>query len=159
MKEYRNVFVQKRRLVYLGLMLCVMGVIFWFSAQPAGESQALSDGFMSLLLDGRIPFLSWLADLGFFEWFSLRKCAHAFIYFVLGILAALFVGTWDLQGVRLWIFPWLISVAYACTDELHQYFVPGRSCELRDVGIDACGALAGVMLLLLIQKSQKYKFQ
>lgn len=29
---------------------------------------------------------------------------------------------------------------YACTDEYHQLFVPGRSGQLRDVMIDAVGA-------------------
>ena len=43
---------------------------------------------------------------------------------------------------------------------LHQYFVPGRSCELRDVMIDSAGALVGMLLSLaamavLFRKEQK----
>lgn len=34
----------------------------------------------------------------------------------------------------------MIAVLYACTDEYHQLFVPGRSGQLRDVMIDAVGA-------------------
>ena len=41
---------------------------------------------------------------------------------------------------------WGIGALYACTDEFHQRFVPGRSGELRDVGIDCCGVLTGVLL-------------
>ena len=44
---------------------------------------------------------------------------------------------------------WLIGTAYAVTDEFHQAFVPGRSCELRDVVIDSCGVLTGVLAALL----------
>ena len=146
-----------KRLRYLILMVGVMGVIFWFSAQPAVESQALSDGFMDWLLDGRVPVLSWLAEVGFFEWFSLRKCAHACVYFTLGTLAALFVGTWDLTQGKQMVYPWLISVLYAGFDELHQAFVPGRSCELRDVCIDGTGALVGVLLVFLLGSYQKHK--
>ncbi|MBQ1935757.1 MAG: VanZ family protein, partial [Clostridia bacterium] len=35
---------------------------------------------------------------------------------------------------------------YAVTDEIHQHFVEGRSCELRDVLIDAAGALLFLLL-------------
>ncbi|UYJ41604.1 MAG: VanZ family protein [Lachnospiraceae bacterium] len=38
------------------------------------------------------------------------------------------------------MFSWMIAVLYACTDEYHQLFVPGRSGQLRDVMIDAVGA-------------------
>jgi len=34
-------------------------------------------------------------------------------------------------------------MAYAVSDELHQWFVEGRSCELRDVGIDTMGVILG----------------
>lgn len=141
----------RRRWLYLALMALVMGVIFWFSAQPAAASQGMSDGFLAWLLDGRVPFLSWLANSGFFEWFNIRKCAHAFVYGTLGVLAALFVGTWRGPGWKLAAYAWLISVLYACSDEWHQAFVPGRSCELRDVLIDAGGALAGVLLIWLVR--------
>ena len=40
----------------------------------------------------------------------------------------------------------------ACTDEFHQYFVPGRSAEFKDVCIDTAGALAGLMILYFILK-------
>ena len=38
---------------------------------------------------------------------------------------------------------------YAVTDELHQYFVPGRSCQVKDVMIDSSGALTGICLCML----------
>ena len=40
--------------------------------------------------------------------------------------------------------------ARAVLDEVHQAFVPGRSCELRDVCIDSAGVLLGAAFLLLI---------
>lgn len=43
---------------------------------------------------------------------------------------------------------WIICTLYAGTDELHQYFVPGRACSLRDVCIDSAGALLGVLIML-----------
>ncbi len=35
---------------------------------------------------------------------------------------------------------WGLAVLYACTDEFHQRFVPGRGASLWDVGVDAMGA-------------------
>jgi VanZ family protein len=39
-----------------------------------------------------------------------------------------------------------LAVLYAVTDEVHQTFVEGRAGAPLDVGIDALGALAGVLL-------------
>ena len=35
----------------------------------------------------------------------------------------------------------VISIIYGITDEIHQYFVPGRHCSLSDVGSDTVGAI------------------
>jgi VanZ family protein len=44
--------------------------------------------------------------------------------------------------------PWLawgLCILYAITDEYHQSFVPGRSPRGMDVGIDALGAVLGLL--------------
>ena len=41
------------------------------------------------------------------------------------------------------------AAAYAITDELHQYFVPGRAFELIDIGLDTLGAVIVSVALLL----------
>ncbi len=143
-----NILWPWKRCLYLMLTIMVMATIFVFSAQPAADSMNISNGVMNWLLNGRVPVLSWLARMGLFDILPLRKCAHAFVYCILGVLMTLTAGTWELP--RRWEFacPWLVSILYACSDELHQYFVPGRSCELRDVMIDSAGALAGVLFVL-----------
>ena len=40
-----------------------------------------------------------------------------------------------------------LSFLYACTDEIHQIFVPGRSAQFRDVLIDTLGAIFGCLLI------------
>lgn len=40
----------------------------------------------------------------------------------------------------------LFCALYACSDELHQYFVPGRSCRFFDVCVDSTGAFCGALL-------------
>ncbi len=55
------------------------------------------------------------------------------------------------QKIKLSIWDFIIRaeifcVLYACSDELHQYFVPGRSCKFFDVCVDSSGAFFGALL-------------
>ena len=45
------------------------------------------------------------------------------------------------------LIPWVITTAYAATDEMHQLFVPGRSGQVSDVLLDSAGAMAGLAVL------------
>ena len=53
------------------------------------------------------------------------------------------------------VLPWVIGTLYAVSDEIHQLFVPGRSCELRDVFIDSLGVLTALIILFIIYVSSK----
>ena len=69
----------------------------------------------------------------------LRKCAHATEYAILGVLL------WRALERELPAF--LLGVAYAASDELHQHFVAGRHGSPVDVAIDAGGLAIGLALL------------
>jgi VanZ like family len=69
----------------------------------------------------------------------LRKLAHAAEFAVLGLLLARAVGH-DQTA-------FLLGVAYAVTDEVHQAFVPGRLGSVWDVLLDSVGVAVGVLLL------------
>ncbi len=94
---------------------------------------------------GFIFWLSSIPKLRFFheDWldFVVRKAGHMGVY---GILARLIARA--LTGSTFWswkkIFAWSLALAilYACTDEFHQLFVPGRFGRPLDVVIDAVGA-------------------
>ena len=43
-----------------------------------------------------------------------------------------------------------IAILYAATDEIHQYFVPGRICSFWDFLFDSLGAVVGVFLYRII---------
>lgn len=45
-----------------------------------------------------------------------------------------------------WLIPLLIGFLYAVSDEIHQYFVPGRAMQARDVLIDTAGVLLGIWI-------------
>ena len=89
-----------------------------------------------------------------------RKCGHAFEYFVLGVLLLNMLRQfWLAKRKGEWARYWYLVVVgasiYAVTDEVHQAFVPGRSCELRDIIIDTVAAGMGVGVVMLIRRLTK----
>lgn len=119
------------RLLTLGIML----TIFWFSNQDANVSDTQS-GFFAMLL----PFLPvWV----------IRKIAHMTLYAILAFCAACSQIKPSFKKVL------LFCACYACTDEFHQLFIPGRSGEIRDVCIDSLGACIGFLLFTGIKKTVK----
>ena len=126
-----------------------MLVIFVFSHQPAGISDTQSGVFVEQLQ-------TWFpaVDSGFLT-FIVRKSAHIFAYFVLGVLVFRALRQTGLARPILWAI--IICATYAATDEFHQLFVPGRSGEVRDILIDTVAATVGVILTRLIYKNYLQK--
>ena len=99
--------------------LALMGLIFFFSAQPD-----LSSG------------------LGAWDT-VLRKCVHMLEYGLLWFL------WWRALGYGNPVPAIAIAIGYAATDEWHQSFVDGRHGTPWDVAIDAAGVgLAGLAVVL-----------
>src|ERR1700704_5534118 len=69
---------------------------------------------------------------------GLRKAAHLAEYAVLG---ALLYRALAREALAL-----AVGIAYAATDEVHQYFVRGRHASPVDVAIDAVGLAAGMLV-------------
>lgn len=133
----------------------VAGMIFLFSSQHAEESSHLSNIFVQILLQVRekLGVFPQVTDVSLLHLFStlVRKGAHVTEYIILCIsfLTAFWVS--GIRGKGRNIASFVLTFGYACTDEFHQLFVPGRSCQFRDVCIDSAGALIGVLLFSLIK--------
>lgn len=136
-------------------MLIVCAVIFWFSSNVAEDSAEQSSHIVNLVKDEVFPELNEMQTMQDQKTvddalsFAVRKAAHFSIYTLLG--ACTFVAFWIIRKKKLrFLAAWGASVLYAVSDEIHQRFVPGRSCELKDVLIDSCGALLGAVICLLV---------
>lgn len=127
------------------LVLGWMGCIFYLSHQPASESSKLSTGVMEILLQLVQAVYPFQFEVSTFHLF-VRKGAHFFAYFVLGIL--IYRALWG-RGQR-FSMALLIAFVYALSDEFHQLFIPGRSGELGDVFLDSAGAATGILIYLLL---------
>lgn len=82
--------------------------------------------------------------------FIVRKTAHFTEYAILGVLFYLSYRQTLPQknGLQLFVLAILSSFLYACTDEIHQLFVPGRSGQFTDVLVDTLGASFGCLILV-----------
>lgn len=142
--------------IHLLLPLLWMAVIFMLSHQSASISSGQSGVFVE-----QLHYIAPSVDQQLLT-FLVRKGAHIFAYFVLGILT--FNALWrvDLSKFK-FNYPVGLSVIvcalYAASDEFHQLFVSGRSGEIRDIIIDSCAATVGVFMLRfsvrILQKSKK----
>ncbi|MBR5312083.1 MAG: VanZ family protein [Clostridia bacterium] len=141
-----------------------MALIFSFSMETAAESSESSGGFIRSLLEiFEDDFLSLSYDDQHAKIESLsyivRKSAHFCIFGMLGILVTSAVSTYGLSVKKTSLFSLGICALYAVSDEVHQYFVPGRACMLRDMLIDTCGAACGVaavsFLIYIVRKHRK----
>ena len=137
MKKFRQ------RLVWVVLW---MAVIFLFSAQTSQRSKELSGAVMEQLTIQQTDMFSTEEETPEQEFLHtlIRKGAHLAEYAVLSMLVAYALWALDLPAKAKWLLPVAVASLYAVTDEVHQYFVPGRACRLVDVGIDTCGAIFGM---------------
>ena len=78
----------------------------------------------------------------------IRKLAHLFEYFVLGILMFNCLKRYNIK--RIILISIVLCFIYAITDEIHQLYIPGRSGNLIDVMIDAIGSYIGMMSYKII---------
>ena len=147
-------------------VVAMCGFIFFMSARPADESGAMSMEIVNRIIEFVVP---GFADLPPAEQLVklktvehiVRKIAHFSEYAILGMLALNLVRLAAKSGGTAQLSPkhvalaWALATAYAVTDEVHQIFVPGRSCMFTDVLIDSAGVLAGALVFLAISSFAK----
>ena len=136
---------KNKKYVKYAMIILWMIVIFAFSAQPANISEEKSKfvitvfNALGLNLNG---IFGSLAD------FVVRKCGHFTEYFILGCL--IYSAFREKYSIKKSIVLTIVSVFfYASSDEIHQYFVPGRACRFTDVMIDTSGATFAMILVYL----------
>lgn len=135
-----------------------MVLIFSLSSQNSDQSSETSGGLIAAVAELFYPDFDRLTEeeqakvIESFQ-FIARKTAHFSIYGVLGFLSFLtFVSYRRLRLILRFLLSAAFCLIYAVSDEIHQFFVPGRSCELRDVCIDFCGALLAITVSALFSR-------
>jgi len=110
-----------------------------------------------------IPVVAWAGIIFYFSSipdlktnleydFFLRKIVHITEYFIFTfLLYRAFRGSFNINFIRLFMYPAAFAFLYAISDEIHQYFVLGRSCSTQDVLIDSIGII-GFYILTRVKK-------
>ena len=145
------------KVVKICFLVLWMALIFSFSNQKDVDSSKVSDSF----IDRTVVKIYKIFNENITKekeneiiekyTYPIRKLAHYTLYFILGILSFLVVKDYSINK-KLIIYSLLICFLYACSDEFHQLFIPGRSGEFRDVMIDSTGGIIGIVFTTFIVK-------
>ena len=135
-----------------GLLIFWMGLIFFMSNQPADISNAQSNFILELIKGAGIPVkeqsIQMIITL-------IRKGAHFSEYTILGLLGynviRYYISTRKARFLAL-----ILVFIYACSDEFHQIFIPGRAGRFTDVVIDTCGGAFSFIIVGIINIKNRW---
>lgn len=147
-----------RKTISIILLLLWMTVIFMFSSSGSVKSNDTSGKVISSAISVKDKVTNnetkpetkkkIVKKLNY----SVRKSAHVFEYFVLGVLA---LNVFDAFNVkRKVLFAIILCILYAASDEFHQLFT-GRTASVTDVLLDSAASIVGIYLLNLIFSRRK----
>ena len=122
----------KLSIIILGIIM--MGIIFLFSSYDATIS-SLQSQYITNFINKIIPIESSVV----------RDLAHFGLFFMLELIV--YIGMKICAVKRPELYSVIFVSMFAITDELHQYFVPGRSCQVHDVILDICGSLCALLII------------
>ena len=122
-------------------------IIFGFSAQNGSQSGSLSYYIYQMITHViKLPLSQNTVNL------VIRKVAHMSEFGILSL--TLYYGFAHTIKDHYILFSLLMSFFFACLDEWHQTFIPGRAGCFRDCLIDLSGAIIFMTILYRIKKSQ-----
>lgn len=135
-----------------GLLIFWMLLIFFMSNQPADVSNAQSNFVLDLIRNAGIHIEEqYVAVIITF----IRKGAHFSEYTILGLLGynviRYYISTRKARFLAL-----ILVFLYACSDEFHQIFIPGRAGRFTDVIIDTCGGAFSFIIVGMINIKNKW---
>lgn len=131
-----------KKYVSVILVIIWMSVILIMSSFDGNVSSSQSNFIVDILVH-----IFNIKDIDIIS-LIVRKLAHFTEYLILGFLTINMLNKNDIS--KKYILSILICIIYATSDEIHQLFVPGRVCQLRDILIDSIGSITGVYLYKLI---------
>ena len=126
-------------------------VIFVFSQLPGDASEEQSKFVIYIFNLLGLNLNSYLGDLANF---AVRKGAHFTEYFILYVLTLNLFKTY-MNKRRAWNLSLIFVFLYACSDEVHQIFIPGRGPAFRDVLIDTSGGALAYIVTSFIASRKK----
>lgn len=132
--------------------VCIL--IFWFSSNNGENSTSQSGRIVDLICKIFFPDMELTEparQLAIKDILSVcvRKAAHLSVYMLLGAISFAAFFPIRRKGIRT-LAAVIFTFLYACTDEIHQIFVPDRTGKISDVIIDTFGGAVGALAVLIL---------
>jgi VanZ family protein len=158
--------ISKRRVLFLLPLIVWGGYIFYLSSQPY-QDQTIIPYLKQHISPQQLS--AWLPDIKItinsvisakqhpydFVEIVFRKCAHLFVYSVLGGLAYLAMIPYRMSAAARFI----ISIGFigmvASMDELNQTQISMRTGAFRDIEIDLAGGAFGVLVCMVCWRKRR----
>lgn len=151
----------RRWIISFAAVLMIMIIIFNFSSQNGTGSSEISIKVTRVFC--RIIFFDYEHMTGDQQMFVVnhlhsfvRKLAHFAVYMTLGMFSYAALLPYKKELKRPAFIALSVCAVYAVFDEIHQYFVPGRSMNVRDMILDSFGSLCGIIILSVLIIFFKY---
>lgn len=146
-----------KRFIKLLLLILCMTMIFFFSSQASQDSSVSTSFVVRIFYDiYKFMFSKTVLTIEQFSelyYMPIRKLAHFSEFGLLGVL--MYINLSDYMKSKYVVTSLVLSIIYAISDEIHQYFVPGRFCSIKDMFIDSCGIVVGIFLIHIVYKKCK----
>ena len=150
--------IMKKTTVSRVCLVILMILMFIFSNQKGETSSKVSNTVAEVI--NIEPDNKWIEPsvqpimLGL----NLRKYAHIIIYFLMGVSA--YYALKESIGLRKRVlYSSIICYGYAVFDEIHQFFVPGRTAGIVDTFVDAVGFLIAISICVLLTSIWKKRIR
>ena len=138
-----------------------MCLIFWLSDRPADvstvQSRSITLRIIKMAGEWTDSEEARQGDLILLIEPYVREIAHFAEYAILFILVFFAAGSFAGGYVKTSMISLFICFVYAISDELHQFFVQGRSCEVKDIIFDTVGALTAMLFIMVIKLKSAVK--
>ena len=161
------------KVIFIILIFATFVVTFGFSGQEGTESTGISRTLTLYILnifgEYQEPLSTEEFQLVLEVEHIIRKIAHFSIYTFLGFCLMWFMSMFKMSR-KLKIGASLgVGILYACLDEFHQSFIPGRTALIGDIFIDTAGVITGIIIMSIFiciyhkirkkgkENKQKYK--
>lgn len=145
-----NISTKYRIIFHWIIVVLYLAMIYYFSSQDGTKSHKVSAGLLEHI---KLLFVFIPEDI--FEFFSgvdknheyiLRKMAHFTEYLILALIVFKALRVSRVKVKRSFVFTSVFCLLYAVSDEVHQFFVPGRAFAVTDILIDTSGAVFGLII-------------
>lgn len=144
------------RIIFLILIIINCATIFHFSSQNGDISGNTSGTVIKKVLNifSKYKNLKEEEQIETIEKLQpfVRKMAHFSIYTLLGFNLMGFFKTLKIQKKSKIALSAILGVLYAISDEIHQMFSAGRTARIFDVGVDTCGVIFGILIIIILSK-------